>query len=388
MNLRLDSGTSVQRLRGIAVPVALSVLTLTLLFTAQSVMRSPPSAPRPNLLRVLLLNALDWIPWGLLVPFIVAVGTRFRLDGTGRRVVRVGMWVALGVVAIAAQSIVTGLVLRWWTLPEFSPIPRGTVAPPLGRYLWTWMLGGAGFNFIIFLMIAGVFHAALYYRDLRGRQLREADLEARLAHAELNVLRMQLQPHFFFNALHTISSLMVSDVPTAHRVIAALGDLLRSSLDHTARQEIPLRDEMAFVGRYLEIQQARFRSRLTVETDVPVALLDALVPSLVLQPLVENAIRHGIQAHTGSGTIWMIAERTGDRLVLTVRDNGSPAPAPAHEPPAPGIGLRNVESRLTQLYAGASNFRALRAADGRFEVTLALPFHVETGRYPAATNGR
>lgn len=388
MNSSSKPGRSAQRLRGIAVPVALSVFTLTLLFTTQSVMRSPPNAPRPNLTRMLLLNALDWIPWGLLVPLIVVVGSRVRLDGTGRRAVRLAVWLALGVAVIGVQSVVTGLVLRWWSIPEFSPIPRGAPTPPIGRYLWNWMLGGAGFNFIIFLMIAGVFHAALYYQDLRSRQLREADLEARLAHAELNVLRMQLQPHFFFNALHTISSLMVSDVPTAHRVIAALGDLLRSSLDHTARQEIPLGEEMAFVGRYLEIQQARFRSRLTVETDVPAALLDALVPSLVLQPLVENAIRHGIQAHTGSGTIWISAERRGDRLVLAVRDNGSTNAAAAHEPPAPGVGLRNVESRLTQLYAGASSFSALRGADGRFEVSLALPFHLVPGLYPAATNGR
>ena len=109
---------------------------------------------------------------------------------------------------------------------------------------------------------------------------------------------MQLQPHFFFNALHTISSLILTDVATAQRVIAALGDLLRSSIDHTARQEITLREELTFVRRYVDIQQARFRNRLDVQIDVPESVSEALVPSLVLQPLVENAIRHGIEPHT------------------------------------------------------------------------------------------
>jgi LytS/YehU family sensor histidine kinase len=278
-----------------------------------------------------------------------------------------------------------------WGLPRFSLTAPGAPPLPLGRYLSIWIVGGAGFNMIIFLMIAGVFHATLYYRDLRTRQLREIDLEARLARAELNVLRMQLQPHFFFNALHTISSLMVSDVPAAHRVIAALGDLLRSSLDHTARQEIPLREELAFVGRYLDVQKARFRTRLAVEIDTEDAPLDALVPSLVLQPLVENAIRHGIEANTEGGTIWISAAHEDGQLVLTVRDDGSlesPEGPRARTTSASGVGLTNIENRLAQLYGAKHTFHARRASDGRFEVTLALPFHTDAGLFPASRNGQ
>ena len=220
--------------------------------------------------------------------------------------------------------------------------------------------------------------------DLRARQLREADLGARLARAELNVLRMQLQPHFLFNALHTISALMVTDVPAAHRVVASLGDLLRSSLDLTARQEMPLRDELAFVGRYLDIQQARFRHRLGVETNAEEAALDALVPSLLLQPLVENAIRHGIETHSGQGRIWIRAARTGDRVVITVRDSGSIgrdsslAPAIVDGAPGGGIGLANLRSRLLQLYGDAQSLRAEREPDGHFEVAIPLPFHTQS----------
>src|SRR5262249_49861612 len=147
------------------------------------------------------------------------------------------------------------------------------------------------------------------YRDLRQRQVREADLRAQLARAELSSLRTQLQPHFLFNALHTVSSLMVTDVAAAQSVVSALGDLLRASLDHTAQQEIPLRDELAFVGRSLDVQRARFRSRLVAEVSVPDDLLDALVPSLVLQPLVENAVRHAVEPNANGGRIWISAER-------------------------------------------------------------------------------
>jgi len=258
------------------------------------------------------------------------------------------------------------------------------VAPPLPKFLVVWLAGSFGWNLITFSMIAGVFHAVLYYNDLRARQVREADLEARLARSELNVLRMQLQPHFFFNALHTVSALMVSDVPTAHRVLAALSDLLRSSLDHTAQQEITLRDELAFVNRYVEIQRARFRDRLTVEIDVAESALDAMVPSLVLQPLVDNAIRHGIEAYRRRGQIWIRAVREDGALVLTVRDNASPehtATAMSTLPRrAPGIGLINLEARLTQLYGGAHAFSAARDTQGCFAVTMRIPYHLEPAR--------
>jgi LytS/YehU family sensor histidine kinase len=235
-------------------------------------------------------------------------------------------------------------------------------------------------------MIAGVFHASLYYRDLRRRHLREADLEARLAHAELNVLRMQLQPHFLFNALHTISSLMETDVPTARRVIASLGDLLRSSIDHTARQEVSLGAELAFVERYLDIQRARFRQRLRFEIDVAPETVTALVPSLVLQPLVENAVRHGIEPSAAGGTVRITAARDGSRLSLVVRNEaaGDGVDAGRAHESKPGIGLSNVASRLTQLYGDAHTLRAERLLDGAFQVSMSLPFRRELAPMGAA----
>jgi LytS/YehU family sensor histidine kinase len=168
----------------------------------------------------------------------------------------------------------------------------------------------------------------------------------------------------------------------------ALGDLLRSSIDHTAHQEITLGEELGFVRRYVDIQQARFRNRLEVQIDVADDALGALVPSFVLQPLVENAIRHGIEPHTRGGTIWICASRRDQTLVLTVRDDGA-----ANEPvyvargadgrSAVGVRLANIEARLGQLYGAAQTFRAGKSNDGCFSVELTLPFHTDAGLFPA-----
>lgn len=362
------------------VIVALAcILTLTLVFTAQDAVRLAASGRPFEPVPMLLTNALDWTVWGLLAPAIALMTRRYRLDDSSQRGRRVAVWIGFAILCSLAASLITGPVLR---LSGALTLPPGFAMPPWSRFLAAWIAQSGAWNLVSFCMIAGVFHAALYYTDLRARQLREADLEARLARSELNVLRMQLQPHFFFNALHTVSALMVTDVPTAHRVLAALSDLVRSSLDHTAQQEIPLRDELEFVHRYIEIQQARFRDRLSVEVQVPDELLDALVPSLVLQPLVDNAIRHGIEAHRRRGHIWVRAARDGATLELRVRDDASPDPGVATPATMPsrarsGIGLANIGARLAQLYGTAHTFTAGRDADGCFTVTLRLPYHRE-----------
>jgi two-component system, LytTR family, sensor kinase len=364
------------------VPLVLGgAVGLTLLFTAQDAIRRAANGAPVNWAHTFALNALDWVVWAALLPFVIAAGRRIRLGSGPHRVARAAGWLALALAYVAAQSIVTGLVIRFTSAQFFGltgPGPGGgPSARPLGAFLWSWGLATSSLNLLVFGMTMGALHATLYYRDLRVRQLREADLRARLARAELNSLQTQLQPHFLFNALHTVSSLMVSDVAAAQSVVSALGDLLRVSLDHTARQEIPLRDEVAFVGRYLEVQRARFRSRLVVEIAVPDGLLDALVPSLVLQPLVETAIRHAIEPSAAGGRIRISAARRADELTLVVRNDGvvqSDAPAASG-----GIGLTNLEARLRQLYGPSHEFRA-GSSDGEFVVSLTLPWHTGATR--------
>jgi len=355
------------RANRVALIIAGSAVVLIMLFTVQDAARRAAAGLPVNWWRSFAVNTIDWGMWGLLASLVAVAGPTIRLDRATNRIAHIAVWSVVCVTLCVTHALVTGFVL--WHAGLSSVGPRGE-APPLGRYLTNFAFSGFGFNMIIFLMIVGAFHAALYYRDLRTRQLREADLEARLAKAELNVLRMQLQPHFFFNALHTVSSLMISDVPTAQRVITSLGDLLRSSIDHTARQEVSLREELAFVARYVDVQKARFRERLDVDVDVPNELLDALVPSLVLQPLIENAIRHGIEVDKRGGSISIIAQRRDATISLMVRDDASENNA---TPVVQGVGLSNIEGRLKQLYGASQSFRAGRSADGRFEVALSFP---------------
>jgi len=355
-------------------PIALA---LTLLSTVQEMLRRGPTLRAEDFWHALVLNALDWCSVALLIPIIVAVGRRFRLDLPERRTMSVLVWLALAVACSIAQSLITGLVVLNVPLLRRGAFPPGV---PPDRLLAMWTISTFGFNAILIAMIAGVTHAALSYADAQARRVREAQLEGRVARAELNVLRMQLQPHFFFNALHTVSSLMMSDVAAAQQVIAALGELVRASIDHTASQEVSVREELAFVSRYIDIQKARFRQRLTVEIRAPGDTLDALVPSLVLQPLVENAVRHGIERRTGGGRITIDIVRQDGQLSMRVRDGPQSAggATPLEEPPAtgvPGIGLVNLEARLAQLYGGEQRFRAGRITTGEFEVAVTVPYH-------------
>src|SRR5262249_11128436 len=157
-------------------------------------------------------------------------------------------------------------------------------------------------NIIIYSLIVAGHYSYEYYRRYRERQLRSAELEGRLAQAELQNLKMQLQPHFLFNTLHTISVLMMRDAGAANRMLVRLGDLLRLSLDHVGSQEVSLKQELEFLNGYLEIEQARFQDRLKIKRRIDPVTLDAVVPTLILQPLVENAIRHGVAKRRGTGT--------------------------------------------------------------------------------------
>src|SRR5208337_4143696 len=166
-----------------------------------------------------------------------------------------------------------------------------------------------------------------YYRKYRERELRAIELEKLLAQAKLQALQMQLNPHFLFNSLHSISALMHKNVDAAERMIGRLGELLRAALDNTETQEVPLRQELQFLRRYLEIEQIRFGSRLRVEIRAAPETLEARVPNLILQPLVENAIRHGVEPHAQPGRIRLLARRQANELRLGVDDNGDGLPS-------------------------------------------------------------
>ncbi len=324
--------------------------------------------------------------WAVLTPPILLLADRFGAErGRGAGLLA---FVAAGI-AVATTMGWASTELRQALTPFGGPPrpPREGLAAGMGR-----RGGGRGgppfwFAFVnalvLYLTVLAAGIARSYSRRYHARReeaaRREARLEAQLAEARLEALRRQLDPHFLFNTLNAVSALVERDPRGVRRMISRLSDLLRFSIEGAERAQVPLREELALLTRYVEIMQVRFQGRLTVETRADDAALDVLVPTLVLQPLVENAIRHGIERITGPGRVEIEAMLDDDMLVLRVRDNGpGPAsPPPASDPSRPttggGVGLRNTTARLAQLYGAAHRFTIAPGAEGGTVVEIRLP---------------
>ena len=218
-------------------------------------------------------------------------------------------------------------------------------------------------------------------REARRRELVSAQLEANLAKAQLSNLRRELQPHFLFNALNTVSSLMYSDPKAADTVLERLGDLLRASLRTARRERVTVAEELELLSHYTAIQQARFGERLVVRVNAEDNIRAALLPSFLLQPLVENAVRHGKAEREGRGSILVSIERRNDELVLTVEDDGPGTTVPASAP-GEGLGFAATSERLELLYPGRHHFAQENLAHGGFRVTLRLPWEESDGGEP------
>jgi two-component system, LytTR family, sensor kinase len=306
--------------------------------------------------------------WALLTPGIFRMAA--RLGGEGRRPA-----VSAAVFVVAGIGIATLLSLAGDALRAASPPPPGGPrggGPHRGPPIW--------FGFLNALVIyAGVLAAGLaraYSLRFRARRELAADLQAQLAGAQLDALRRQLDPHFLFNTLNAISSLVERDPRGVRRMIARLSELLRYSLEGGDDPEIPLRQEIELLGRYLDIMQVRFQGRLEVTQRVEEAALDALVPALVLQPLVENAIRHGIEKLEGEGRVAIEATVEGSSLVLRVRDNG-PGSVPAARDGRQGVGLSNTTARLERLYGTDQHFALVSLEEGGTMAEVRLPLRRE-----------
>jgi two-component system, LytTR family, sensor kinase len=221
--------------------------------------------------------------------------------------------------------------------------------------------------------VVAVEHARRYYGLYLERRVRESELEAQVSRAQLQALQMQIRPHFLFNTLNTISGLVrTDDKAAATTMLAGLGDMLRMLLRSDGAQEVPVRQEIELVERYLQIEQVRFRDRLVVEVCVEPGVEEALVPNLILQPLVENAVRHGIR--TRSGRVSVHVERAGASLRLEVRDSGDDQPHDPAESAGIGVGLANTRARLEQLYGDVHRFELARGPTGTSAV-IEIPLH-------------
>ena len=301
----------------------------------------------------------DWYVFAVLSIPVVQLARRFRFEA--------GNWpLSLGAHLLGSALFSLGyMVLRAWVGQWQSAATFGEAFKPLLVKTWH-------FNLLIYWVIVAVSQAFEYYRKYRERELRASELEKRLVQAKLQSLQMQLNPHFLFNTLHSISALMHKDVEAADRMIMRLGDLLRAALEGSDTQEVDLRQELEFLKRYLEIEQTRFGNRLTVKMDIAPETLDAQVPNLILQPLIENAIRHGIEPRSKAGCVELRARRQNGALTLEVSDNG--AGLPGNQDLREGVGLSNTRARLRELYGEAHQFELRSGAAGGLVVHLTIPF--------------
>jgi signal transduction histidine kinase len=225
-----------------------------------------------------------------------------------------------------------------------------------------------------YVPIVLIAHVTSYYKRFRQKELRATQLEGQLAKAHLQTLKSQLQPHFLFNTLHSISALMLTDVTAADRMMTSLSDLLRMSLESDGGQVTTLARELEFLGVYLDIEKTRFQDRLRIIFDIAPECLDAQVPHLLLQPLVENAVRHGISRRSGPGEIRVVAKQEGRNLELFIRDDG-PGLVEAHEERSThGLGLSVTRERLRTLYGRQQTCEIRNVAEGGAEVHLQIPF--------------
>jgi two-component system LytT family sensor kinase len=308
--------------------------------------------------------------WALLTPLVMWMGRRFPVWGAhhgedARHTLR--NWIAQLVAVVSFVFLHVAL----FTAASLV-LAGGTSAIPATRLFTGYLASWFTLDSIVYCTLLAVYHALVYYRVSQDRALRASQLEARLAQAQLQVLRMQLQPHFLFNTLHTISALMHRDVKRADSMIAALSDLLRMSLRSVGVQEVELREELEFLQRYLEIMSLRFGERLTVTLDIDPNVLDARVPTLVLQPLVENAFRHGFGDGMRAGQVRVTVVPDGDMLRCEVVDNGrGVAGTGARE----GVGTSNTRARLRHLYGERFSLELTANPGGGARVSLAIPYH-------------
>jgi sensor histidine kinase YesM len=331
-----------------------------------------PNAQQMRWGTLLLEQLAIWYPVALLAPASLWLAARFRLERE--------RWLQIFSIHLGA-NLAFHVCLTLISLPLSQLIWREPIfSVRFLQNLHQRLIGRLPADVIIYWMIVGAGNAFEYYRRFREQQLQAARLELRatqletqLAQSQLQALKMQLHPHFLFNTLHAISALMDDDVKGARRMIARLSELLRLTLESAGRQEVSLRQELDALERYLEIEQVRFQDRLTIQMAVTPETLDASVPNLVLQPIVENAIRHGIAPRSSAGRIEIRAERRDRMIELQVIDDGPGLQSDDGEFKE-GIGLANTRARLRRLYGDEHRIEINDADEGGLVVKLSFPF--------------
>ena len=308
---------------------------------------------------LIVYRLVDWYACGLFVPLLVWATRRWPVD-LGHLVTRLPLHAGI-LLAVSVAKIVLFHEVRGY----FGLTTTNTLTQTFARSMIS--------EVIAFAAVAAAIHAVVFYGRYRDREALSAQLQARLTDAQLHALRAQLNPHFLFNTLNAITTLLHRDPQRADTMLTRLGELLRLTLRSEPDHEIPLRDELALLDRYLEIMRMRFEDRVTVSRQVEPAIADALVPSFVLQPIVENAFEHGVSKRQSPGCVevgaWLA--EGGTQVVLQVRDDG---PGPNASGRTDGIGITNTRRRLEEMYAGTGRLDLSAAPGGGTLVELRFPY--------------
>ena len=305
--------------------------------------------------------------WALLTPIVIYLCRRFRIERGRLRNLLVHL----------AASLAFSLIQLGGYLVAISYIDP--LSKPFASVFQEFVVTGLHFNLLTYWALVALSHAADHYRKYRERELTASQLKAQLADAQLSALKMQLHPHFLFNTLNAIAVLVrKSSNREAINMLNKLSALLRHSLENFDTQEVSLKDELAFLNLYLDIEQVRFNDRLEVQMEVERDTLGAQVPSLILQPLVENAIQHGIGKRSAAGILKISARRKNGTLRLQVRDDGPGLSVNSGKPMGSRIGITNTRARLRQLYGEAQTFELCNARGGGAVATLSIPFRVQS----------
>jgi hypothetical protein len=353
-----------------------SVLSLLFWKTIGLVFAVPQFSHSSDWRKTLLSALAQWWSWGLLVPGIVALDRSLPFSNRqmGRRVLAhlvLGPMVTVlyaYVVVLLRAAIGTG---HWSKL-----LSKGVLTGTIEEMFW---------SMLVYCLIVGVWEAYLYQQHYLSSELRMERLERNFSEARLNALRMQLDPHFLFNALNTVSAQVEREPKLARRMLEHLGDLLRLSLNSHGRQEIPLAEELAFLDHYLAIQRIRFGDKLSIEMRIAPEAEHAFVPSLFLQPIVENAIRHGISKRSRGGVVTLSAECLDGMLVIHVVDDGVGLPSGWSLESHSGLGLSVTHERIASLHPkGLSSFDVVRRGEGGTEVVISFQLRMEVDHDRAA----
>jgi len=322
--------------------------------------------------RIFAWGILTWVAWAPLTPVMVWLAQKFSLVGEAWKrnlIVHLPAFLLLSTLHTAAATAVALWIQPFDNMGE-SP-----------KTFWPRFLprvpGSFGSDLLVYGAVIGVFYAIDYYRKYREREFLASRLEAQLAQAQLDSLRMQLHPHFLFNTLNGIVGLVRDNKNTAAvNMLVGLSDLLRHTLEHSSRHEVELREEINFIKLYLSIQEMRFSDRLRIEFDIDPQTARALVPNLILQPLTENALRHGIARSVASGVVGITSAVEDGHLRLMVYDNGGGLPDDWQMKGSTGIGLANTAARLQQLYDDNHQFDIRNRDGGGVEVLILMPLRI------------